>query len=458
MVSTADDDELQLAEVIGLADFGDGGDTRAIADRPALLKLVPESVAGVDEPPSARAAHLLDSMRVVVRAASEAVARQPNDLRARHIMAIGVLIGVTAELPAGINYGSLENKPGKGRNKSYRAEMAGCWLSPRISTPRRVSSKIPDYWPTFRTALIDELDRRGDQPRAAPQAPGGSLVTGTHSAEATVPEEYVAPRRKHLILGGIGTVAVVCMSVAASILILDDGRQEPHTTGSGGSGVMARGAARQVASPLSAVPTYPRPVVCSAPDGFVLPGGSDRLPPSPLDPENDVKWNPALYTSGAVPISGSFFTILFQAHSSDAVAITGIDFHVEGRGTPVTGTKVVSGCGDMVPTRFGIVDLNQNPPTVKYRFDRRTVANFPGADRAMGFPYAVTSTRQEYFTYIVNAVRSSVSWTVSIDWVSHGEHGTIWLGSNGKPFRTTTTENAKDTCTASMNNPRYLCD
>jgi hypothetical protein len=210
--------------------------------------------------------------------------------------------------------------------------------------------------------------------------------------------------------------------------------------------------------PLSATPTYPRPIICAAPDGYIYPASPREIKSKPgLDVNNDELVDGWVTKGGAVGLTGSTLSIALQGKLPQYVMITGVEFHVVKREPPMHGTVVEGGCGDMVPVRYGIVDLTKQQPIISYKFDKRTVAEFPGAGKPIVFPYAIASgDHGEYFAFIMNVKNCTCSWTATISWISQGKQGTTQVDNRGKPFITSSPENSPDECVSGYGRP-WLC-
>jgi hypothetical protein len=76
------------------------------------------------------------------------------------------------------------------------------------------------------------------------------------------------------------------------------------------------------------------------------------------------------------------------------------------------------------------IDLDANPPRVKYQFGRKT------------FGFTVQSGETEIFNIVAKTTRGHYTWVIDLDIVIEGNQRTIEIGSPGGPFQTTARESA----------------
>jgi hypothetical protein len=178
---------------------------------------------------------------------------------------------------------------------------------------------------------------------------------------------------------------------------------------------------------------------------YLIPGSASALGPPPnryaadpilqhrppdFDPER-YAWAHAL---GGVDANETLLRLSISGTSAAATDLQQIRVRIVRCTRPLSGTEVsYTGLGDAIGTRFFTVNLDQQPPTVKY------VGT--GATRRPGpqpFPMRVTDSIQEEFDITADVLNSDCQWDLLLDWTQGQHSGTVVISNNGKPFRTTT--------------------
>jgi hypothetical protein len=170
---------------------------------------------------------------------------------------------------------------------------------------------------------------------------------------------------------------------------------------------------------------------------YVIPRPADQVPPPPAYPpgplpyEKIEQWAASL---GAVDANGTSVLITVTGRSAAAVVLTNLRVKVIERRQPLAGTHVSQPGGNDCPIRHFSVQLDSSPPTVKPLDESDEDITY--------FPYKVSATEPEVFAIFANADSCDCTWVAELFWTAEGRKGSTIIDDNGKPFRTTSTQNA----------------
>ncbi|MFJ8001143.1 hypothetical protein ACIQ7D_29130 [Streptomyces sp. NPDC096310] len=122
-------------------------------------------------------------------------------------------------------------------------------------------------------------------------------------------------------------------------------------------------------------------------------------------------------------------SLTLQAKTSQAVVVTGVKVKVlSNRAVPSSGFVVYGECGGgMTPRRFD-VSLAKTPVPV------RPAAPAKG-DEVVDFPFKVADSDPEQLTLQLRPGERDIRFTVEVEWVADGEHGSKILDNAGQGFR-----------------------
>ncbi|OHV33169.1 hypothetical protein CC117_23635 [Parafrankia colletiae] len=246
-----------------------------------------------------------------------------------------------------------------------------------------------------------------------------------------------------------GAVLVACGLIAAVALWLgglrpDMGaaadRQPERRPSQGGTGGPGGPSPLPGAAPLTVAVNQLTPVCGS---DWVAPW---KVPPSsaPLISEQTVggwrDWAPG--RSGADASPGDV-RITVQGTTEAQVILTDLKVRVVRRDPPLAGRTLQAPCGGSSAYRWLHVDLDAEPPRAVYVEDSESVDGEPDENlQPIEFPYEVSLTDAEVFLIMATTEECDCRWTVELSWSSQSRTGTISIGDDGEPFRTTGIKNA----------------
>ncbi|MFD5748164.1 hypothetical protein [Streptomyces sp. NPDC127033] len=122
-------------------------------------------------------------------------------------------------------------------------------------------------------------------------------------------------------------------------------------------------------------------------------------------------------------------SLTLQAKTSQAVVVTGVEIKVvSDRAVPSSGLVVYGECGGGMTPRPFDVNLARTPVPV------RPVAPAKG-DEAVDFPFKVVDSDPEQLTLQLRPGERDIRFTVEVEWVADGEHGSKVLDNDGQGFR-----------------------
>ncbi|MEU9734427.1 helix-turn-helix domain-containing protein [Streptomyces sp. NPDC048002] len=164
---------------------------------------------------------------------------------------------------------------------------------------------------------------------------------------------------------------------------------------------------------------------------YVVAGPPDRVPPPPA-PQDARTWAAA---QDAVHGRETMVRISVQGRSSTAVVLEALRVRVVGRSAPAEGSSYAmdQGCGGAVTPRSFDVDLDKDRPIA-----RPVAGNDAGTPiPAMRLPYKVSAADPEVLLVTARTGSCDCRWYLELDWSSEGRRGTVVIGDDGRPFRTT---------------------
>ncbi|MDT0478048.1 hypothetical protein RM863_38625 [Streptomyces sp. DSM 41014] len=126
--------------------------------------------------------------------------------------------------------------------------------------------------------------------------------------------------------------------------------------------------------------------------------------------------------------------VTLQAKSDQSIVVTGVRVDLMAN-DPLPGKGSVvkaSGCGGGMTLRVFDVDLDGHPVSIK-----PAVAQQPagGVKAGPDFPFKVSSGDPEQLSLRLPSVKRDVRFSVTVEWVSEGEPGSVKLDNGGRGFR-----------------------
>jgi hypothetical protein len=193
--------------------------------------------------------------------------------------------------------------------------------------------------------------------------------------------------------------------------------------------------------------TSPRPFTCAVSliDGTCAPSGhwlTTKAPAqitTPMPREASEGWRKWDAVSDGVAASPSGFYLTIQGKSEASVVLRTIRAVVTARRPPLKGIDLWRECGGDGAFRGLNVDLDHETPTITDTFyPDDAVGEPPHEVRPIKFPYTVALSDPETFSVSATTNTCDCDWRLEIDWTSQGHAGTVLVGDNGRPFRTST--------------------
>ncbi|WP_437046482.1 helix-turn-helix domain-containing protein [Streptomyces sp. enrichment culture] len=150
-----------------------------------------------------------------------------------------------------------------------------------------------------------------------------------------------------------------------------------------------------------------------------------RVAPPPTE-QDAPAWVAAM---GAVPSGRQFLTLTVQGTGEETVVVKDLKVRTVGKRSPLAWNDYVMGypgvgCGGGVTTRSFAVALDAARPAV--------VPQAGGDD----FPFKVSESDPEVYYVLADASAYDVSWYLELEWSSGSRSGTLEIGDDGRPFRT----------------------
>ncbi|MFJ5035399.1 helix-turn-helix domain-containing protein [Streptomyces sp. NPDC088560] len=217
----------------------------------------------------------------------------------------------------------------------------------------------------------------------------------------------------------------------------------PHATGSSGaapaspsgtssaggpsashSASGSSGGADSAAPPL-AVTTHPYSWESPCSQHYLIDRAPSDVSPPPLE-QDAPAW---VAVHKAVSAGEQFVTLTVQGTGGNTVVLEGLSVRMAGRRAPLAWNDYAMGypgvgCGGGVPTRAFTVALDALRPQVVPESGHQD------------FPFKVSRTDPEVLHVTADASAYDVSWYLELAWSSGGRHGTLLIGDEGRPFRT----------------------
>jgi hypothetical protein len=195
---------------------------------------------------------------------------------------------------------------------------------------------------------------------------------------------------------------------------------------------------REQESPLViASPSATAPVAVPAPlDVTVTPFTDcnrnilvDRAP-AQVPPTVDVQDTPAWVRAMDGVVTGNHeLAVTIQGTGDRTVVLESLNVRTTESNDPPTAGNVYelgNGCGGGVDTSIFDVDLDQPHPK-------------PSSPKTHSLPLKTSMDDPVVLQVAAHAQRRDVTWFLELDWSSGGQHGTLRIDDNGKPFRTSGT-------------------
>ncbi|MEV0170198.1 helix-turn-helix domain-containing protein [Streptomyces sp. NPDC050803] len=167
---------------------------------------------------------------------------------------------------------------------------------------------------------------------------------------------------------------------------------------------------------------------------YVIARPPAQVPPPPA-PQDAGSWAAA---EGAVHGRETMVRISVQGRTSTAVVLEALRVRVVGRSAPAEGNAYAmdQGCGGAVTPRYFDVDLDIDRPLARPVDGNDSGTTIP----AMRLPYRVSAEDPEVLLVSARTGGCDCRWYLELDWSSQGRTGTVTIGDDGRPFRTTAIE------------------
>ncbi|MFE9256028.1 hypothetical protein [Streptomyces sp. NPDC006879] len=155
---------------------------------------------------------------------------------------------------------------------------------------------------------------------------------------------------------------------------------------------------------------------------------------------SELRVEPGALRSGGVPVADPRWgmvvsaPVTLQAKSDQSIVVTDLRVDViSARPVPSTGQVIdAEDCGGGIDVRPFDVDLASRPVSVKpaviHRADGSQLRN-------PGFPFKVSAKDPEQLELQFPSVRGDVRFSITVDWVSEGQPGSIRLDNGGAGYR-----------------------
>ncbi|MCT7353331.1 helix-turn-helix domain-containing protein [Streptomyces sp. 15-116A] len=153
-------------------------------------------------------------------------------------------------------------------------------------------------------------------------------------------------------------------------------------------------------------------------------------PPTEVSPPPIEQDAPAwVARQGAVSSGEQYVRVTVQGTGSETVVVDGLTVRVAGKRSPLPWNDFAMGypgvgCGGNVPTRSFTVALDAARPVVTPESGHRN------------FPFKVSESDPEVYFIKADASAYDVSWYLELKWSSGSRSGTLTVGDEGEPFRT----------------------
>ncbi|MEU8695059.1 helix-turn-helix transcriptional regulator [Streptomyces sp. NPDC048665] len=249
---------------------------------------------------------------------------------------------------------------------------------------------------------------------------GGAEADGRDAGPGAVAATGSGPARQHTPTAGAPHATGSSGAASAS----------PSGTSSAGgpsashSASGAAGGADSAAPPL-AVTTHPYSWESPCSQHYLIDRAPSDVSPPPLE-QDAPAW---VAVHRAVSAGEQFVTLTVQGTGGNTVVLEGLSVRMAGRRAPLAWNDYAMGypgvgCGGGVPTRAFTVALDALRPQVVPESGHQD------------FPFKVSRTDPEVLHVTADASAYDVSWYLELAWSSGGRHGTLLIGDEGRPFRT----------------------
>ncbi|MBX7547046.1 helix-turn-helix transcriptional regulator [Streptomyces sp. NPDC004232] len=249
---------------------------------------------------------------------------------------------------------------------------------------------------------------------------GGAEADGRGAGPGAVAATGSDPARQHTPTAGAphATGSSGAASASPSGTSSAGGPSASHSA-SGSSG-----GADSAAPPL-AVTTHPYSWESPCSQHYLIDRAPSDVSPPPLE-QDAPAW---VAVHKAVSAGEQFVTLTVQGTGGNTVVLEGLSVRMAGRRAPLAWNDYAMGypgvgCGGGVPTRSFTVALDALRPQVVPESGHQD------------FPFKVSRTDPEVLHVTADASAYDVSWYLELAWSSGGRHGTLLIGDEGRPFRT----------------------
>lgn len=168
---------------------------------------------------------------------------------------------------------------------------------------------------------------------------------------------------------------------------------------------------------------------------YVIPRPIEQIPRTPIygvDPEEKFeRWAESL---GGVDGGSTLVQFTVTGRSQTPVILTNLRVTVIDRRPPLAGTFVGKPNAGPLELRYFSVNLDTSPTTIESFGE--------GEDDPANFPYKVSATEPEVFLISAYTETCDCAWVAELFWTAGDKSGSTIINNNGKPFRTTSTQNA----------------
>ena len=179
---------------------------------------------------------------------------------------------------------------------------------------------------------------------------------------------------------------------------------------------------------------------------WVTPKSPDQIRlPMPSGLSSWSQWSEV--NAGGAQASPGQVEITIQGRSAAKVVLTDMKVRVVQRRGPLHGTAIDRECGDQGVVRWLAVNLDRDPVALvdQDEFDAMMPDTPQWERKPILFPYRVSLTDPETFVVKASTDGCDCDWVVDVYWSAQGQTGVLPIDDGGRPFRTTSTANAK-TC------------
>ncbi|OIJ91330.1 transcriptional regulator [Streptomyces sp. MUSC 14] len=287
------------------------------------------------------------------------------------------------------------------------------WLRPRRRTRTVLLAALAVTALLGTAALALTLPSGGAEADAEGAGPGAAAGTGPASVRQHTPTAG-APHAPGSARGASASPSGASTAGAPS----DGGPSASHSAPGAADGA-------DTAAPPLAVTTHPYSWESPCSQHYLIDRAPSDVSPPPLE-QDAPAW---VAVHKAVSAGEQYVTLTVQGTGGDTVVLEGLSVRMAGRRAPLAWNDYAMGypgvgCGGGVPTRSFTVALDALRPQVVPESGHQ------------GFPFKVSRTDPEVIYVTADASAYDVSWYLELAWSSGGRHGTLLIGDEGRPFRT----------------------